>query len=277
MVGDRQDQQVGDAARPRREERHRSAERSAGARAVHRVEAREDAREVVRGRNDLGRHRPGPGVGDAGLDGGLHGDARQRRHARHAASAQGRRRWQRVEAGAAAAAAVARSTSIRRSCRRFATACGWWSTAPARAAARASPGTTSPARPARRRSSRIEGATRPRADGQGPARQRLVRVLRAARQPADRRRRVPRARHSRRQRRADRAPRPRHLLREAGRPAAAAAAEPGSAPGLHGSVRARRRPPVGGQTRPCSNDDSTTTSTGRSSPRCSRCARSASR
>ena len=42
-------------------------------------------REVVRGRDHLGLDRPGPGVGDAGLDGGLHGDARQRRHARHAA------------------------------------------------------------------------------------------------------------------------------------------------------------------------------------------------
>ena len=48
----------------------------------------------------------GAGVGDAGVDGGLHGDARQRRHARDAAPAQGGRRRQRVEAGAAAAAAV---------------------------------------------------------------------------------------------------------------------------------------------------------------------------
>ena len=40
--------------------------------------------------------RPGPGVGDAGVDGGLHGDARQRRHARHAAPAEGGRRWQRA-------------------------------------------------------------------------------------------------------------------------------------------------------------------------------------
>ncbi len=51
----RQDQQVGDAARARRQERHRPAERSAGAGAVHRVEAREDAREVVRGRDHFGR------------------------------------------------------------------------------------------------------------------------------------------------------------------------------------------------------------------------------
>ena len=51
----RQDPQVGDAARARREERHRPAERGAGPRAVDRVEARDDAREVVRRRDDLGR------------------------------------------------------------------------------------------------------------------------------------------------------------------------------------------------------------------------------
>ena len=38
-AGRRQDQQVGDAARPGREERHRSAQRSRGAGPVHRVEA----------------------------------------------------------------------------------------------------------------------------------------------------------------------------------------------------------------------------------------------
>ena len=51
----RQDQQVGDAARPRREERHRSAERGAGPRAVARVEAGALQGEVVRRRNDFGR------------------------------------------------------------------------------------------------------------------------------------------------------------------------------------------------------------------------------
>ena len=48
----------------------------------------------------------GAGVGDAGVDGGLHGDARQRRHARHAAPAQGGRRRDGLEAGAGAGAAV---------------------------------------------------------------------------------------------------------------------------------------------------------------------------
>ena len=99
-------------------------------------------REVVRRRDHLGVDRPGPGVGDAGVDGGLCGDAGQRRHARDAAPAQGGRRWDRLEAGAAAAAAVAGRRSIPRSCRRFATACGWWSTAAAPAAGRGSRATT---------------------------------------------------------------------------------------------------------------------------------------
>ena len=43
----RPDPQVGDASRPRREERHRSAERSAGPRAVDRVEAAAVRREMV--------------------------------------------------------------------------------------------------------------------------------------------------------------------------------------------------------------------------------------
>ena len=68
--------------------------------------------EVVRGRDHLGVDRPGRGVGDAGVDGGLRGDARQRRHARDAAPAQGGRRRDRLEAGAAAAAAVAGRRSI---------------------------------------------------------------------------------------------------------------------------------------------------------------------
>jgi membrane peptidoglycan carboxypeptidase len=75
---------------PRREERHRSAERGARARAVDRVEAAaHEGKEVVRGRDDLGRHWTGRCRRDPGVDGGLHGDARQRRHARHAPPAQG--------------------------------------------------------------------------------------------------------------------------------------------------------------------------------------------
>ena len=103
---DRPHPQVGDAARPRREERHRPAERSAGPRAVARVEEGEDRREVVRRRNDFGLDRSGPGVGHAGVDGGLYLDDRQRRHARHAAPSQGGRRRQRVEGCAAAGTAV---------------------------------------------------------------------------------------------------------------------------------------------------------------------------
>ena len=167
----------------------------------------------------------GAGVGDAGVDGGLHGDARQRRHARDAAPAQGGRRWERVEAGAGAGAAVAGRRSSRRSCRRFATACGWWSTARgtggrARIAGRDVAGKTGTAQViSNSRARRGRGQ-----DRQGSARPRLVRVLRAARQPADCRRRLRRARRARAERRADREARARDVLREEGRPAAAAAA-----------------------------------------------------
>ena len=117
-------------ARPRREERHRSAERSAGARAVDRVEAREDAREVVRGRDDLGRHRPGRRSSVTPVSMAVYmatlanGGTRVTPHLLKAVDdgsgwkpvpppppqSQGRR-------------------SSRRSCRRSATGCGWWSMA----------------------------------------------------------------------------------------------------------------------------------------------------
>ena len=77
------------------------------------VEARSDATRsgtpARRSRSSIGQ---GAGVADAGLDGGLHGDARQRRHARDAAPAQGGRRRHGLEAGAAAAAAIDGSTSM---------------------------------------------------------------------------------------------------------------------------------------------------------------------
>ena len=82
-AGRRQDPQVGDAARPRREDAA-SICRTKSQGLVPSTEwktARTTAREVVRRRNHLGRHRAGAGLGDADLDGGLHGDARQRRHA----------------------------------------------------------------------------------------------------------------------------------------------------------------------------------------------------
>ena len=78
---------------------------------------------------------------------------------------------------------------------------------------------------------------------------------------------------------ADRAARPRDVLREEGRAAAAAGADDFKL-NLQRSDRAARRRASGrraARTEPCSNDASTTTSTGRCSSRSSRCARSASR
>ncbi len=69
----------------------------------------------------------------------------------------------------------------------------------------------------------------PGPDEAGPARQCLVRVLRAARQPADCGRRVRRARPAREQRGADDAPHPRDLFREEGREAAAGLRPAGAA------------------------------------------------
>ncbi len=97
MVGVDLDQQVGDAPRPRRQERHRPAERGHRPRPVDRVEAAEAQTAVVPGRDDLGGHRPGPGVGDARFDGRLHGGARQRRPRGDAAPAP--RAWTRGAAG----------------------------------------------------------------------------------------------------------------------------------------------------------------------------------
>ena len=80
-----------------------------------------------------------------------------------------------LEAGAGARRRSRRSTSIPRSCRRFAMACGWSSTPAAPAAGRAFEVRTCRARRVRRRSSRTPGAWRPRAVRKGPSRQRLVR------------------------------------------------------------------------------------------------------
>ncbi len=96
---------------------------------------------------------------------------------------------------------------------------------------------------------------------QRPARQRLVRVFRAARQPADCRRRVRGARRPRRRHRgADCEARARDVLREAGRAAAAACADARRA-----ATGIRRRSAASGVHHgqlTCSNDDSTTTSIG---------------
>ena len=123
----RQDQQVGDGARARREERHRSSRTKCRGWCRPPSGSGEKMHEKwYAGETISVGNRPGRGVGDAGVDGGLHGDARQRRHAGDAAPAESGRRRQRVEAGAAAGAAVDSRRSSPRSCRRSATACGWW-------------------------------------------------------------------------------------------------------------------------------------------------------
>ena len=98
----RQDVQVVREARPRAEERHRSAERESRA-SCRRPSGsmKRTQRALVSGRNDLGGDRPGPAVGDADVDGGDDGDGRQRRHARRAAPRQGVRRRQGLAAGGA--------------------------------------------------------------------------------------------------------------------------------------------------------------------------------
>ena len=198
----------------------------AGPGAVHRVEAR---RRCTRSGTRARRSRSASArasVADAGLDGRLHGDARQRRHARHAAPAQGGRRWQRVEAGADAGAASRRSTIDPEKLQAIRD--GMWMVvneplAPATTRSIAGHDVVRQDRDGAGHFESGQGARRGRRTG--PARQRLVRVLRAARQPADRRRRVPRARRARRQRGAGGASHSRHVLREEGRQAAAAQAD----------------------------------------------------
>ena len=88
--------------------------------------------------------------------------------------------------------------SRRRSCRRFATACGSSSTAARhRRRARRSTGKDVCGKTGTAQVISNQGRAAARTT-QEPARPRLVRVLRAARQPGDRRRRVPRARHPQR-------------------------------------------------------------------------------
>ena len=135
------------------------------------------------GRDDLGRHRPGPGVGDADVDGRDDGDGRQRRHARRAAPGEGGRRWhgagwQPVPPPAAAftpflmkpetVSARARRPVDGRERRRH-------------GGARADRGPRR-GRQDRHGAGHLESgpAARARGSEQGPARPRLVRVLRAA-------------------------------------------------------------------------------------------------
>ena len=204
------------------EEQHRSAQRGPRPGAVDRVEAAGDEGQVVRRRDDLGGDRPGPGERDAAVAGGDDDDARQRRHPRTRRTCS--RPWTRARggAGAAARAAVARADEATRRCRRSTTDCGWPSTAPARPAA---PGSRADVSGKTGTAQVISLTGAKAATGQDRrARSRLVRVLRAARQPGDRRRDLRRARRARLLRRVDREAHHRHLLREEGRAAAAGAA-----------------------------------------------------
>ena len=149
----RQDPQVGDAARPRREDAASTCRtRSQGL--VPSTEWKQRALQARSG-TPARRFRSSIGQGQVSVTPVsmavymatlANGGTRVTPHL-----LQGGRRRQRLEAGAGAAAAVDRSTSRRRSCRRSATACGWSSTAAAPAAAPGSRATTSAARPARRR------------------------------------------------------------------------------------------------------------------------------
>ena len=157
---------------------------------------------MVRRRDDFGLDRPGPGVGDADLDGGLHGDARP------TAARASRRIWSRrwttgtgLKPVPAAGAAVEGRRHARRSSQaiRDGHVGGRQRRSGTGGRARDRRARTSAARPAPRRSSRTPAASRRRrGTSNEPARPRLVRLLRAARQSGDRRRRLPRARHPRR-------------------------------------------------------------------------------
>ena len=222
--------QVGDALRSRREVEHRPAQRGHRPGAVDRPGRRRSAKtkwyagETISVAIGQGQVSVTP-ISLAVYD----GDAGQRRHPRHAARAQGHR---------TTARSGSRCRRRRRSRRRgshLGEAAGGSRRHVARRQRR---------RAARAARARLDGQGRLRQDRHGtghlatgrgsppheqePPRSRLVRVLRAARQPGNRRRGLRRARHPQR----DCAPRspahPRHLLREEGRPAAAAACRPPS-------------------------------------------------
>ena len=157
---------------------------------------------VVPGRDDFRRDRPGRRLRHADRAGDDDLDGRQRRHARHAARRARAFDEATARAGSRSPPPAPRSRlddHARASCRPCATGSGSSSTAPAPAAARGSTGhdVVGQDRHGAGRLAQNEGA-RPRRRRHGHARPRLVRVLRAARQPADRRRRLRRARRARR-------------------------------------------------------------------------------
>ncbi len=130
----------------------RSAGRGGQSRAVHPMEAEDDRGALVSRRDDLGRHRPGTGVGHAHLAGDHDCHGRQRRHA-----------WsRRTCCGRSTVARAGSRCRRRRPSRCFrsaptcsgpcATGCGSPSTALARPPARRSPGMTWSARRGPRRS-----------------------------------------------------------------------------------------------------------------------------
>ena len=236
----RSHQQVGDALRPRREVGHRSAQRGARAGARPRPGRRQytQARSGTRAKRfrlrsvrDRCRSR--------------RSRWRSTRRRSPTAAPASRRTWSRRSTTGAglkpvprtAAAVESRSVAgetAGHSRRHVAGRQRRRGTARPRANRRAR---TSAARPGPRRSSRTRDAPR-RRDDEEPPRPRMVYVLRAARQPGNRRRGVPRARHSQRERRVGREAHPPDLLREEGRPAAAAAADArGDAAGSARSIR----------------------------------------
>ena len=173
------DPRVRREAGPDGQDRHRSAERERESRAVHRVEDADDGREVVSGRDDFRRDRPGPGDGHADRARDDDHDRRQRRHGRHAARrARGRRRDGMADSRAAAAA-IGVPVPARRA-----------SGAPRRPVDRGERhghrGPRAHRGPGRgrqdgHRAGDLEGREGGRVrQGPGPARQQLVRVLRAA-------------------------------------------------------------------------------------------------
>ena len=205
------------------------------------------------------------------------GDAGERRHARDAASRARRSTTERVEAGAAAGDRSRRS-DVKPStcCRRFSD--GMWMVVNARRHGRARPhrGQGRRGKTGTAQVISLQGAKAARgAHRSRPPRSRLVHVLRAARQSG----RSPASIFAEHGNHgylggADREAHHRDLLRQEGGPAAAAAADARSRRAWRVIGRGRRRRPASSSAS-CSNGGCTSTSTGCSWRRSSRCAGSA--